>query len=360
MESLPKGTWIETMDNGTLYFKNVSLQSKEVKEPKDGDKEYEHTEANCILELTNTENIFDSGAKFYHTELDQFVTISKVEFDEDDKPTKYLLKIADKKDPIELKPNQTNLLQNKLELTIRVLSKTGIKNTIHGQFDINEGLTQEIKSILEISGLNASRYKLLTPNKQENSQIELPKDIKLETIYDPKNGIWVFAVESLGKASKWKRFATHYEGSEWSNSGSSADGIIFKPTKDILFSGFSTWAPKTEPKYEMKYKIEVAGKVICQDQNRTEYSKFEDTYYNRVMFDTPYEVKADQKIKMTWWISKYFNHNENVYTYYGTNGSDYATIQNEHMGLFEIDASDDSGNGTSVFSGNFPEIFYYI
>ena len=142
-----------------------------------------------MLELADTENIYEAGRSFYHTELDQFVTIDEVEQDEDDKPTKYLLKVADIEEPIELKPDQTNLLLNKLALTIRVFSKSGIKNTVHGQFDINEGLKNEVKGLMEMAGLNPGRYKILVTNKLENNQIELPKDIKLETIYDKKDGI---------------------------------------------------------------------------------------------------------------------------------------------------------------------------
>ena len=87
-------------------------------------------------------------------------------------------------------------------------------------------------------------------------------------------------------------------------------------------------------------------------------NKFEEKYYNRIMFADTYDVKSNQRIKFTSWISKNFANNDSVYTYYGTNGSDYSTYANEHMGLFTLDASGDSSNGTSVYSGHYPEIFY--
>jgi hypothetical protein len=92
MESFPKGTWIDTMDDGTLYFKNVSLQCNELKTKSDKQKEYEHTEANCILELSEAEGKYDTGQKYYHSELKQFITIYEIEHDDDEKITKYKLK----------------------------------------------------------------------------------------------------------------------------------------------------------------------------------------------------------------------------------------------------------------------------
>lgn len=210
-----------------------------------------------------------------------------------------------------------------------------------------------------MAGLISNRYKLFVTGKIENNKIEVHKDVKLKDLYDHDLGINLFAVESLGKPSKWKRFSTHYEGSEWSCSGSS-DGIVFVPQKDILMSGFASWAPKTDPKYLLKYKVEVDNKVVAEDKKETEYNKFEETYYNKIIFENPIEVKANQKIKLTTWISKNFANSEYVYTYYGSNGSEYAAVQNEHMGLFELEASDESGNGTSVHSGHFPEIYYYL
>jgi len=49
-----------------------------------------------------------------------------------------------------------------------------------------------------------------------------------------------------------------------------------------------------------------------------------------------------------------------VYTWYGNNGSSYETYENEHMGLFKLEEPGDSGNGTSIYSGQIPEILYHL
>ena len=50
------------------------------------------------------------------------------------------------------------------------------------------------------------------------------------------------------------------------------------------------------------------------------------------------------------------------YTFYryGRRGHDYGEVPNEHMGLFKIDEPGDSGNGTSINSGQIPEILYHL
>lgn len=360
MEKASKGAWIETMDDGVLYFKNTSSHIKEIKEKVEMGQEYEHNEENCIIKLTNPDTELAAGKKYLHAQSDKIVTVVEVERDEEEKATKVTIKQEGAEETTDLLPDQFNQLINEVDVSIRVLSKSGIKNTLKGKFNTNDTLKQSVNGILEISGIKANRYKVFLTKKLEENKIELPKDVDLEKLYESKIGVNLFAVESLGIPSKWKRFQTHYEGSEWSNSGSSADGIIFVPTKDVLLAGFAAWAPKTEPSYMMKYKAEVDGVVVEEDPNATVYTKFQDTYFNRIMFENPHEVKTGSRIKITIWISKDFSNSSYVYTYYGTNGSDYATVQNEHMGLFTLEASDNSGNGTSVYSGNIPEIFYYL
>ena len=49
-----------------------------------------------------------------------------------------------------------------------------------------------------------------------------------------------------------------------------------------------------------------------------------------------------------------------VTTYSGNSGDQYETFENENKGLFKLDANPQSNNGTSVYSGHFPELFYYL
>jgi hypothetical protein len=89
------------------------------------------------------------------------------------------------------------------------------------------------------------------------------------------------------------------------------------------------------------------------------YSSFEGIYC-KVLLEEPIEVKAEQKLKITEWTSKNELPGDYVYNWYGQNGGDYATCQNEHMGLFRLEETGDSGNGTSIYSGQIPQILYYL
>ncbi len=62
----------------------------------------------------------------------------------------------------------------------------------------------------------------------------------------------------------WFRFAEKYGENTWSNSGNGHDRLIFIPTKDILFAGFTNWAPKDDLKYWIRYKIDIDDKVVLE------------------------------------------------------------------------------------------------
>mmetsp|Transcript_20537 Transcript_20537/g.22899 ORF Transcript_20537/g.22899 Transcript_20537/m.22899 type:complete len:99 (+) Transcript_20537:201-497(+) len=87
---------------------------------------------------------------------------------------------------------------------------------------------------------------------------------------------------------------------------------------------------------------------------------WEDEYYYRIKLNGVYDAPAGSKIELSCWIAENLSSHAYVETYYGDGGYDYEKVENEHMGLFKIEASTDSGNGTSVYSGNFGEIFYYL
>lgn len=186
------------------------------------------------------------------------------------------------------------------------------------------------------------------------------KDTKVEDLYKTDAGLNFFAVEGFGTPFKWKRFEGPNGDNTWHNSGSSYDRIAFVPQKDIAFAGFSTFAAKTDSKYFIKYKIDIDGVVIIDQNQPVECSNFQDKYYNRIIFETPYDVKALSKIHIMCWISGNFSNSSNVLTYYGSNGGSYDSIKNEHMGLFKLEEPGSSSNGTSISYGHYPEIFYYL
>lgn len=123
-----------------------------------------------------------------------------------------------------------------------------------------------------MAGLKAGSFKLFLSGKSElnKNNIELPKDAKINSLYEPGIGINLFAIESLGKPGKWNRFPQVYESSTWSCSGSYTDSIVFIPTKDLMMAGFSLYKPKDDLKYYVKYKVEIGDKIVQEDPVGTE------------------------------------------------------------------------------------------
>ena len=91
-------------------------------------------------------------------------------------------------------------------------------------------------------------------------------------------------------------------------------------------------------------------------------SPWEDKYFSRFKFEEIVDVPAGAKLGVQVFIAKSLSENSYVTTYSGSDGSgtDYKTLENEHMGLFEIESHSDSANGTSVSSGQIPELFYHL
>jgi hypothetical protein len=71
-------------------------------------------------------------------------------------------------------------------------------------------------------------------------------------------------------------------------------------------------------------------------------------------------VPAGGSLDITVWIAKNMAENSYVNTYSGNNGDSYNELENENKGLFVLEAGSNSGNGTSTYSGHFPELFYYL
>ena len=90
----------------------------------------------------------------------------------------------------------------------------------------------------------------------------MDKDSTIESLYKPESGILLLAIESRGKAHVWRRFTGNYGDNTWSNSGYNTDGLVFIPQKDISLCGFSLWAPKDEPKCQIKYRVEIDNVTV--------------------------------------------------------------------------------------------------
>ena len=83
-------------------------------------------------------------------------------------------------------------------------------------------------------------------------------------------------------------------------------------------------------------------------------------YYNRVKLKSSYDVSANSKICLDWCIAESLQSNEWIETYHGENGDEYDNVENEHMGLFKIEDSENDQNGTGLYSGQFWEILYKL
>ena len=117
-------------------------------------------------------------------------------------------------------------------------------------------MRENLKNIFASSGLKESNFKILNGDKF------LDRNKEFEDIYDFGNDIYWYAFESLGTPKKWKRFKTHYEYGTWSNSGNSPDGIVFIPTKSLTVTGFVSYAPKDDPDFELKYRLQIDGTTV--------------------------------------------------------------------------------------------------
>ncbi len=87
---------------------------------------------------------------------------------------------------------------------------------------------------------------------------------------------------------------------------------------------------------------------------------WEDKYFHRVQLNDLVEVPSGANLDITVWIAKNMTDHSSVTTYSGNSGDQYETFENENKGLFKLDANPQSNNGTSVYSGHFPELFYYL
>ena len=171
----------------------------------------------------------------------------------------------------------------------------------------------------------------------------------------------IMCVAGLGKPSVWKRFVIGENLSRgWSNCGRYGDGLCFIPTQPIKFAGFSIFASTEDTQFDIKYEVKLESEVVAKYEGKS--SPWEDTYFSRYMLEELIDVPAGGKLFIIVFIAKSMSDNSYTNTFSGSDGSgeEYKTLENEHVGLFELDSHPDSSNGTSKYSGHFPEIFYHV
>lgn len=353
MES-KRGLWLKTRDDGVLLFKDVALVIQETDKEDKKDDEVEHTEENCVLNFTDKEVKYPHGSKFFHKDMGVFCTVTDSTYDESGKLESIKVRLESLDSEAVLTNDEESLkpLQSHLDLYIRAVQKSGSKFTIEGKYDLATNLKENLKSIFGAVGYNSQSFKIFHGDKLLDANQEFA------SIFQPGVDTYLYAFESQGKPKKWSRFPQVYEYGTWS-CGGSADAIAFITTKPLSIAGFVVYVPKEEPEFDLNYKISVDGATLEEGPTK-KYKDYEDTYYKTIMLENTYAVKANAKINILVRIAKDLSSSSYLYTYYGTDGYNYSSVQNEHMGLFTVDYGEGGSNGTSTSSGQIPAILYYL
>ena len=129
MESVG-GKWIETMNDGVILFKNISSAVKEVVKDEKKEIEYEHNEANTVLTFEDAKLQLTVAGKYIYGEEKKLCTIvDKVE-DESQNLVYLKARYLHSDEEFELDPEQAKQLNDKVEITIRLHSKSGSKSIV--------------------------------------------------------------------------------------------------------------------------------------------------------------------------------------------------------------------------------------
>jgi hypothetical protein len=346
--------WLKTKDDGVLLFKNIALSVKESDKEDKLDEEYEHTEENCIINFDNPDSKFQTGQRYFHSEMCVFCTVSDRVTSDDGKLTdvKVRLENLDSEAVIPANDKDLSVLHDSVVVHFRIIQKSGSKLTLKGKYSLFDNMQGNLKSILSTAGLSAGNFKVFHNDKL------LEKNTDIDKIYEHGKDITLMAFESLGKPKRWMRFPKVYEYGTWSNSGSCTDGIIYIPNKAIQVSGFVAYAAKDDPDFELKYKLSI-NDVVKEEGAPVKYDNWEDTHFKTINFNDVYDVPASARVQIVVWVARNISSQTSVYTYYGTDGYSFAEVVNEQMGLFTVESANESSNGTSVSSGNIPGILYY-
>ncbi|CAI2373142.1 unnamed protein product [Moneuplotes crassus] len=351
--------WRITMDENNLAFTSLKPSLKELTQ-----EEMKNTETQDQFNFcedgifrsfkTGTLPVFNKAKLVYNSTTHTWYKVLDLKTDDDGTPIWANLAIRDGSETTEIScKHEFDQFKN----SIKVLININFANSESIIIEVNPKIYDKLEAALEgpFQGVEASiqSYRLFYKGRELNIDESLAN---IDHIYD---GATILATEGTSTPSKFCRFPPINEmRSNWSNSGRGADAIIFIPNQNIRLCGFSTFAATTDHQYEMKYIVKINGIIVEQDQVTA--SGWEDKYYHRYTLQDTYPVQLGQDISLTVWIAKDISSHQYVSTYAGSNGNDYTTIDNEHMGLFTIKSTKESRNGTSVSSGHFPEIFYHL
>lgn len=314
----------------------------------------ELTESNILKNFKGkSQATFIKGNLVYWKTDDKFYKVLDLKSDDDYKITFVSLIERDGDGKKEVSSEKDlDQFQNYIIACVCINKEGSPTVTLETQLKIYDKLETPLESAFEGAGFQLMGYKLFFDGE------EVTKDTNVSQLKTIKQGSIFYASEGFGKPFKFNRFKSVYTSYGWSNSGNYPDGIAFVPTQSIKVWGFSTFAAREKPSYEIRYRVKINGDEVEEDTVTA--TGWEDEHYYRHRLKGVYDVSSGSKIDFTCWIAENLASKSNVETFYGEDGYSYDQVENEHMGLFKIESGSESNNGTSVYSGHFGEIFYYL
>ena len=158
----------------------------------------------------------------------------------------------------------------------------------------------------------------------------------------------------------FKRFKQLDESRGWYMSHTSPDAIGFVPSITINLFGFGMYYTREGPTtYIMKYEI-LLGDDVKKSDTVTVTKTDDSAQIGKIWLTSdhdPIVVPGGVKISI---VVRYIEYEDNSRLMVGTAGEDYDGLEGNDPGLFKVEESSISANGTDIHAGQIPEIYYTI
>ena len=143
-------------------------------------------------------------------------------------------------------------------------------------------------------------------------------------------------------------------------SHTSPDAIGFVPSITINLFGFGMYYTREGPTtYIMKYEI-LLGDDVKKSDTVTVTKTDDSAQIGKIWLTSdhdPIVVPGGVKISI---VVRYIEYEDNSRLMVGTAGEDYDGLEGNDPGLFKVEESSISANGTDIHAGQIPEIYYTI
>jgi len=313
-------TWV-SLGNGKEVMKNQLSEKKAT------------TDSNTII--TNKKRTIEAGDFIYYE--NQWIPITNI------KDNKATIKFNDK---------LIELINYRKEVYIRVLFCTLSFVYIHViPVRGNDTLEYISKKLIKKFNPKDSKHNWYYQGKVCNKestieQIKVKEDEKLMCIglgYDIRT---------------FKRFRQLDGGRGWYLSRSSGDAISFISSQAIDLFGFGMYYVREGPKtYTLKYELLINEEVKKSETviltNPDEIAQIAQIYFN----PENEAISVDANMKITISI-KYLEFEDSSRLFVGSLGEGYNSFEGNEQGLFTVEETSLSGNGTDMHAGQIPELYY--